>query len=165
MIDEWAKQHGVSALALAELKALMGITALGVMGPQTHELGHGEEPGSEGRQQALIRLEAANLKIRLYRNNSGAFVDDNGRQVRYGLANESKQVNEVLKSPDLIGWRRRLITPDMVGMVIGQACMREVKHEGWTYKGDKHERAQLAFIELAVADGCDAAFATGPGTL
>lgn len=161
MIDEWAKRHNISAAALEELKACMGIAARGVMGAPEN----GGPAGSEGRQQALIRLEAAQKRIRLFRNNSGAYVDESGRQVRYGLANESKQVNEVLKSPDLIGWRPRLITPDMVGSTIGQACMREVKYEGWTYRGDKHEAAQLAFIELAIADGCDAAFATGPGSL
>lgn len=164
MIDDWAREYGVAPAAVAELKRRIGIEPCEI-GVQTHELGIGTPPGSEGRQQALIRLEAANLRIRLFRNNSGAYVDESGRQVRYGLANESKQVNEVLKSPDLVGWRRRLITPEMVGSVIGQACMVEVKHEGWVYRGDKHEAAQLAFINLALADGCDAKFATGPGSL
>lgn len=161
MIDEWAKRHNISAAALEELKACLGVTARDVMGVPDNR----DPAGSEGRQQALIRLEAAQKGVRLFRNNSGAYIDENGRQVRYGLANESKQVNEVLKSPDLIGWRKRLITPEMVGSVIGQACMIEVKHEGWAYRGDKHELAQLAFLNLATADGCEARFATGPGTL
>lgn len=160
MIDEWAKEFGVSAIAVTALKQRMGID----VGYQT--LQTDAPPGSEGRQQALVTLEAANLKIRLFRNNSGAMIDDEGRQVRFGLGNISKQWNEVLKSPDLVGWRRRVITPDMVGTVIGQACMREMKHEGWKFSPtDKHEAAQLAFLQLAIADGCDAAFATGPGTL
>jgi hypothetical protein len=161
IIDEWGKRHNIAPAALAELKACLGVTALGVMGVPLND----DAPGSEGRQQSLVRLEAAQKGIRLFRNNSGAFQDETGRVVRYGLANESKQVNDVLKSPDLVGWRRRVITPDMVGFVFGQACMREIKHETWKYSGDKHERAQLAFLELALADGCDVRFATGPGTL
>jgi hypothetical protein len=161
-IDEWARRHNIAPAALEELKACMGVTALGAMGVPDNR----DPPGSEGRQQSLVRLEAANLRIRLFRNNSGAFEDADGRVVRYGLANESKQANAILKSPDLIGWRKRLITPDMVGMVIGQACMREIKHEGWKFSPtDKHEAAQFNFLKLAIADGCDAAFATGPGTL
>lgn len=162
MIDEWAKRHNISAAALEELKACMGIAARGVMGVPEN----GDPPGSEGRQQSLVRIEAADKGVRLFRNNSGAFVDESRRQVRYGLANESKAVNEVLKSPDLIGWRKRLITPDMVGFVIGQCTMREMKHEGWKFNpNDKHELAQFNFLKLAIADGCDAAFATGPGSL
>jgi hypothetical protein len=106
------------------------------------------------------------MQVRLFRNNSGALRADDGRMVRFGLGNVSKQWNEKFASPDLVGWRKVLITPDMVGCVIGQACMREVKHEGWTFNPrDAHEEAQLNFMKLAIADGCDAAFATGPGTL
>jgi hypothetical protein len=161
-IDAWGKRWSIDPHAIAELKECMGVTALGVMGVPDNT----DAPGSEGRQQSLVRLEAANLRVRLFRNNSGAFEDKDGRWIRYGLANESKAVNEVLKSPDLIGWRPRTVTPDMVGTVIGQACMREMKHEGWVFNPrDKHEAAQFNFLKLAIADGCDAAFATGPGTL
>lgn len=162
MIDEWAKEWGICGAAIADLKIRLGISSLDLTG-RDHA---GDPPGSEGRQQSLVRIEAADKGIRLFRNNSGAFVDESGRQVRYGLANESKAVNEVLKSPDLIGWRKRLITPDMVGFVIGQCTMREMKHESWKFNAnDKHELAQFNFLKLAIADGCDAAFATGPGSL
>jgi len=161
-IDEWAHRWGIPAQAMDELKAVMGVAALSVMSVPDS----GTAPGSEGRQQSLVRLEAAKLGIHLFRNNSGAFKDESGRLIRYGLANESKQVNEVLKSPDLIGWRKRLITPDMVGTIIGQCTMREMKYEGWTFNpNDPHEQAQFNFLKLGIADGCDAAFATGPGTL
>lgn len=160
-LDMWAQRNGVSAAALNELKVLMGVNEITPMSFTSDAAA-----GSESRQQSLVRIEAANLGIRLFRNNSGAFTDETGRVVRYGLANESKAVNEVLKSPDLVGWRKRLVTAEMVGTVIGQACMREMKHEGWQFNPkDKHEGAQLNFLNLAIADGCDAGFATGPGTL
>ena len=162
-IDDWAKHWCLepSNPMVLDLKRRMGIAPTIDADTLPTDPEH-----SEGYQQSLVRLEAARKGIRLFRNNSGAFKNpETGQLVRYGLANDSAQLNKVLKSPDLVGWRKRLITPDMVGSIIGQACMREMKHESWTYKGDAHERAQLAFIELAVADGCDASFATGPGTL
>lgn len=167
IIDDWGRQFGVPAHALHALKLRLGVEALEAMDAiDAAQANNRDQPGSEGRQQSLVRIEAANKGIRLFRNNSGAFTDETGRVVRYGLANESKAANEVLKSPDLIGWRKRIITPDMVGNVIGQACMREMKHEGWQFNPrDKHEVAQFNFLKLAVADGCDAAFASGPGTL
>lgn len=162
-IDEWANRHHISTAALIELKCMMGIDdhiAAPHGQPNDHPM------GSEARQQDLISLEAARMKIRLFRNNSGAFTTDEGRVVRFGLGNVSKQWNETFASPDLVGWRKRLITESMVGTVIGQVCMREVKHEGWRFNPNSaHENAQWNFIKLAVADGCDAAFATGPGSL
>jgi len=159
-IDEWARAWGVDSRAVDALKLLMGLHQMDA--PKLSD----DPPGSESRQQSLVRIEAANKCVRLFRNNSGAFKDDDGRVVRYGLANESKQANEVLKSPDLIGWRPKLIEPQHVGMTFGLCTMREIKHEGWTFSpNDRHEAAQLNFLNLAIADGCDAAFATGPGTL
>jgi len=123
------------------------------------------KPGSEARQQSLVRLEAARRGILMFRNNVGALMDDRGVPVRYGLANESKQQNEVLKSADLIGITPRLIVAADVGKVIGQFTAREMKEEGWTFNPkDKHEVAQLAFIELVISKGGDASFATGPGS-
>jgi len=159
-IDEWARAWGVDSRAVDDLKLLMGLHQMDV--PKLSD----DLPGSESRQQSLVRIEAANKRVRLFRNNSGAFKDDDGRVVRYGLANESRQTNEVLKSPDLIGWRPKLIEPQHVGMTFGLCTMREIKHEGWTFNpNDRHEAAQLNFLKLAIADGCDAAFATGTGTL
>lgn len=167
LLDEWAAFYGIHPVALADLKDRMGISAPTPMPPMPGgTTDSADAPGSEGRQQSLVRIEAANLRVRLFRNNSGALRDETGRMVRFGLANESKAINEVLKSPDLIGWRPRLITAAMVGMTIGQCTMREMKHEGWSFNpNDPHEVAQLAFLNLALADGCDAGFATGPGTL
>jgi hypothetical protein len=164
VLRTWAAQHGVSMAAIVDLEFRLGI------GPShairnSIELDMSNPPGSEARQQDMVRLEAAQKGVRLFRNNVGALPDKAGRFVRYGLANDSVALNKVLKSPDLVGWRKRVITPDMVGSVIAQTVLREIKEDGWTYRGDDHERAQLAFIELGIADGADACFCTGPGTL
>lgn len=120
---------------------------------------------SEAYAQSLVRQEAADKGLHLWRNNVGVLKDERGRPVRFGLANESKQINEVLKSSDLIGWRPVLITPDMVGRTIAQFVSRECKPPGWKYTGNAHEAAQLAWLHLVSQGGGDAAFATGPGTL
>lgn len=59
---------------------------------------------AESNVQNAVRLAAARQGIHLWRNNVGVLLDRRGVPVRYGLANESKQMNQVLKSGDLIGW-------------------------------------------------------------
>ncbi len=121
---------------------------------------------SEARVQSEVRLEASQRGCMLWRNNVGQLPDENGRPVRYGLANESKALNETLKSHDLIGWRRRLVTPAMVGSTIAQFLSRETKTPGWHLTpGDKRGQAQAAWGALVLSQGGDAAFATGVGTL
>lgn len=162
MIREWGKQWGVPDAALTDLERKLGISghiALNMSEP-------GEQPASEGRQQALVMLEASQKDIYLFRNNVGALLDTRGVPVRYGLANQSKEMNARIKSSDLIGIKKRLITQAMVGTYIGQFVAREMKHEGWAFNPkDKHEAAQLTFINLMASNGADAAFCTGPGTL
>lgn len=158
-LDAWAKRWGVSALALADLRKSMlgsGDNAPPVLVAATS--------GSECRQQSLVRLDAAHNGVWLTRNNVGALVDERNVPVRYGLANESKEQNKVIKSADLIGIRPVLIGPQHVGMVIGQFVSRECKHETWQWKGDKHETAQLAWANFILSKGGDAAFCTGPGS-
>lgn len=161
MIDEWAREFGVSGTAVAELKRRMGI---GDGSDLINQLStnNTEPQGSEGRQQALVRLEAAKKGVRLFRNNVGAIKDERGVPVRFGLANDSKALNDVLKSADLIGWTPTLIQPRHVGMTLALFTSVEMKHAGWQYKGDAHERAQLAWANLVAAGGGRALFATGP---
>lgn len=126
------------------------------------------DPGagkSEAWAQSMVRDEASRKGVHLFRNNVGVLQDKTGRPVRYGLANESAAMNDVIKSSDLIGIRKFLIQPQHVGHIVGQFVAREMKQPGWQYVGDDHERAQFAFINLVNSCGGDAAFATGPGTL
>jgi hypothetical protein len=149
------------------------MAALQDLARELGENGAGSIPGdlrgeSEGAAQAAVRLEAAQKGVRLYRNNVGSLKDERGVPVRYGLANESAAMNKLLKSSDLVGWRRRVIMPWEVpetGLLIGQTVLREMKAPGWTYSGTEREEAQRRFLLLGAADGCDAQFCTGSGTL
>lgn len=120
---------------------------------------------SEAAIQNLIRLEATQKGCRLWRNNVGAAYMHDGNFLRYGLANDSAKINAVLKSADLIGIRPVTITQEMVGSVIGQFLSREIKASNWRYRGTDAEKAQLAWAELIVSMGGDAAFATKEGTI
>lgn len=151
----WAARHGVSPLALAELRD--GLTA--VSQPQP---GDGRSEQSESAAQALIRISAPSKGVISWRNNVGALQDKRGIPVRFGLANDTAALNKRIKSADLIGGRRLLIEPKHLGSIILQFWSREVKKPGWTYCGDDHEKAQLAWAQLVVANGGDAGFATGP---
>jgi len=153
-LTEWAIRHGVSAAALADLRAGLGLDALPV------DTGH-----SERYVQTSVRLEAVGKGVTLWRNNVGVLEDVTGRPVRYGLANDSKALNMRLKSADLIGWRPIVITPKLIGVTIAQFVSRECKPAGWRYSGTDRERAQLAWASLVAASGGDARFATRPGTL
>lgn len=155
-LTQWAEKHGISPQALYELECILTGQIPGI----THLQGKGEST-----VQSLVRLEGARKGCRLWRNNVGVLQDINGRPVRYGLANDSKQLNESLKSSDLIGWRRVLIEPHHVGHVIAQFVSRECKESNWKYHGSTREVAQMNWINLVVADGGDAKFCTGEGTL
>lgn len=157
-VYQWAARHGVSMHALHELQTIFGMHG-------GHELPPAVKGTSEAAVQAAVRLEAARKGVRLFRNNVGALIDSRGVPVRYGLANESKQVNEVMKSADLIGWRPVVIGPQHVGQCLAQFVSREVKAVGWRYTGADREPAQLAWAQLVTIGGGDASFCTGEGTL
>lgn len=74
---------------------------------------------SEEAVQNAIRLRVAQLGGAIWRNNSGALKDETGRQVRFGLGNDSARLNAVWKSSDLIGIMPVTVTADMVGQRIG----------------------------------------------
>lgn len=112
----------------------------------------------------MIRLEAPRLGIWLGRNNVGALLDKRGVPVRFGLANDSAQMNSVMKSGDLIGIRPVVITANMVGCTIGQFVSRECKRPGWKFTGNAHEQAQANWAALVIKYGGDAKFATGEGS-
>lgn len=156
-LDQWAIKHGVGPLALSELKQ-----SLGVDNPS-----HMNECGatSETAVSKRVQLEASKKGGRLWRNNSGVAMNANGAPVRFGLGNESPDINRVFKSPDLVGIMPVRVTPHMVGSTIGVFTGREVKRPGWTYRGTDRERAQLNSIELILKLGGDASFCVSEGTL
>lgn len=155
-LNTWARKWGIPKEAITQLRHSLGA---GDFAPSPQE---GE---SEAAIQTRIRLEASQKGMRLWRNNVGATYTAEGTFIRYGLANDSKQMNAHVKSHDLIGIRPVVITQDHVGCTIGQFVSREVKRGDWTYLGNESERAQLRFAEIVVSLGGDAAFVNREGSL
>lgn len=115
----------------------------------------------ESASASHIRLDAAYLGVDLWRNNSGAFQDETGRWVRYGLCNESAAQSKIVKSSDLIGITPVTITPDMVGQVIGVFTAIETKPTGWhLIPSDDRGLAQQKFHDIVKKAGGFAGFAT-----
>lgn len=149
----WAVRHGVPWQAMEELRAIFGTAKPPVMGTLMADR-------SEAAVQNNIRLAAPHKGYMLFRNNVGALLDERGVPVRFGLGNDSPQVNRSLKSSDLIGWKPTLVTPSMVGTYVAVFVSLEVKEAVWSYKGDTHEKAQEAWLKLVAADGGIAQFIT-----
>lgn len=118
---------------------------------------------SEKDVSELEQLAAARRGAWLLRNNSGAFKDSRGVQVRYGLGNTSNKFNKVMKSSDLVGIEPIIITEDMVGMTMGRFLALEMKAPGWKYTGDDREIAQKRFLDKVIELGGRGWFSTGPG--
>lgn len=119
----------------------------------------------EQKSSQAVRLRAAEWGCKLFRNNSGVLPDKNNRPVRFGLANESKKLNQEFKSGDYIGVTPITITQEMVGKTIGVFTNIEVKAEGFkikaTYPIKSREYAQNNFISLITNAGGLGGFATG----
>lgn len=113
---------------------------------------------SEEAVKSEVRLAASKQKIHLWRNNVGVMVNKFGVPTRYGLCNESKQMNEQLKSSDFIGIKEVVITQDMVGQTFGQFIAIETKKEGWKFTGNAREIAQMNYILLVQSLGGYGAF-------
>ena len=154
---DWAARWGVPPAALADLQ----VRVLGLE-PAVVVTNAG---ASEAATQTRVRLEASRKGGRLWRNNVGAGYAEDGSFLRWGLANDSAQVNKVIKSADLIGLRPVLIDARHVGLVIGQFVSREIKAPGWRFSGTPREVAQLNWANIINALGGDARFATDEGTL
>lgn len=109
---------------------------------------------------------AAYQGLQLWRNNVGVFTDERGIPVRYGLANDSAQMNRVIKSSDLIGITPVLITPQHVGLVVGVFTALETKKSAWHFS-EKDERAvaQRKFHEIVRQVGGYAGFCQSPADM
>lgn len=158
ILTTWAKRWGIPNDAVRDLQRLYGTVAPNIPAPPSEEL-------SEEGVLSRVKLEASNKRCRVWRNNVGAGRIEDGRFLRWGLANDYAGLNTVIKSGDLIGLRPVLITNEHVGAVIGQFISREIKAANWHYTGTGREPAQLAWIELINSMGGDACFANREGTL
>lgn len=154
----WAKRWNIPLAALQDLKQQLGYD--GTPAPPDAREMHSEQGVTKA-----VRLEAAGKGAVLWRNNVGVMQDEHGNVVRFGLCNESSQLNKKFKSSDLVGLRPVTITPEMVGTILGQFVAREVKAPGWKYSGTAREEAQLRFLQLVLTHGGDACFTTGEGSL
>jgi hypothetical protein len=156
VVNAWAKKWGIPAEAIEDLRReLCGENDRVYTPPKSNIT-------TETGALNSVRIEASEKGLRLWRNNRGAGKDEYGNFIRWGLANESKAVNEVLKSSDLIGIRPITLSN---GAVIGQFVAREMKKPGWKFTGSKEEIAQLNFLRLIASLGGDAQFSTGRGSL
>lgn len=88
----------------------------------------------ESNIQQDVRLTLSKGGVVTFRNNQGAYEDDQGRWVKYGVCNPG--------GSDLIGWKATVVTPDMVGKPIAIFAAVEVK----TTRGRVSE-AQQNFID------------------
>ncbi len=157
-LTQWAIKHGVPFAALDELRREFG----------TISTEPSPIPGeSEAAVQNRVRLEASHKGGRLWRNNVGAYSvhEPPTPGTRWGLCNDSPQMNKVIKSADLIGLKPVVIGPQHIGCTLGVFVTREIKPSGWQYTGTPHEQAQLRFLELVAALGGDAAFVNQEGSL
>ncbi len=122
---------------------------------------------SEQGAQNRVRWEAAQLGMPLWRNNSGAFKDDRGQMVRFGLGNDSPRLNKLWKSSDLIGIVPVTIQPHHVGRLAGIFAAVEMKDPA-TWRGEpksEHETAQANFIATVQQYGGVGGFITDPAEL
>lgn len=78
-------------------------------------------PSHELAVQNSIRLALGRGNVRLFRNNTGALKDANGRLVTFGLCPGSS---------DLIGYRTITIGPEHVGRQLAVFTAIEVKDKG-----------------------------------
>lgn len=114
----------------------------------------------ESAVQNHILLESARSGCDLWRNNVGCLKDERGVPVRFGILNDTKEMNKRFKSSDLIGITPTYITPQMVGRIIGIFTAVECKESDWVYNPrDDHQVAQKAFIDLVLRNGGNAGFA------
>ena len=154
-LAQWARRWQVNPQCLAELLQAMGAGA-----PSDALNGPAK---SEAAVQQQVQLRAASRGARLWRNNVGACEDTTGRMIRYGLANQTAQINKVFKSSDLIGITPVVINPLHVGQTMGVFTAVECKAPGWKYRdSDERAVAQLAFINFVVSRGGIARFVSNP---
>lgn len=157
-LTTWAAKWGIPVEAFLDLQQLTGLAEPPVTIRDLPLL-------SEAAVQQQIRLEASRQGLRLWRNNVGAAMDVDGRQVRYGLGNDSASLNKRIKSHDLIGITPHMVAAEDVGRTIGIFTSLEVKRGDWVYRGTEREVAQRAWMELVLSLGGISKFIKDVGEL
>lgn len=153
ILFQWAIEHGITIEAIQDLQRRLGTLA-------TEPVIEIPQGISEEAVWAHERLLASREGRAIWRNNVGALRDKGGRTIRYGLCNDSKRVNQFMKSSDGIGINPVLITPQMVGTTIGQFDAVETKKGGWDYSDTDREAAQLNFGNYVMSLGGRFRFST-----
>lgn len=148
-LETWAQRWGVPKEAIEDLTRCL------TTAPAT------AEGTAEIDVLGAVRLAASQAGWTMFRNNVGACYDQDGRFIRYGLANDSAKLNESLKSSDLVGIRPVVINSLHLGRTIGQFVALECKRSDWKFKGTKREEAQNRFLALIASYGGYARFSTG----
>lgn len=161
MLQDWAELWGIPQEALDDLtdRSVYACAPSDGAALKSH---------AESYVQSMVRLNAPAAGIVLWRNNVGAGKTESGSFVRYGLANDSKQLNETIKSGDLIGWQTVLIGPEHVGQRFARFVSIECKEVGWEFgragpntEQGKREKAQQRWVQMVVAAGGVACFSVG----
>lgn len=162
--QEWAAKHPAAA---ADMAQMIGATEW---------IADSKTAGkSESWSQKTARINIANQGAYSWRNNVGAMPSkcQCGAKLccpacgkglghhRWGLANDSPQLNKKFKSSDLILAIPRLITSNMVGTVIAQFGAVETKRPGWRYMKTEREMGQANWLALVQKIGGYATFTTG----
>lgn len=113
----------------------------------------------ESATTSHVRLDAAYQGVVLLRNNSGAYYDENGRFVRYGLGSFTDKDEKA--SSDYIGYTPTFITPQMVGMILPIFTAVEMKPSDWKFNHlEKRALYQKNFHDMITAANGYAGFAT-----
>jgi hypothetical protein len=108
-----------------------------------------------------MELAAGYQGLTIWRNNSGACLDETGRLIRFGLGNISEKFNKEIKSSDFIGITPLLIEPYMFGQIVGVFTALETKPSDWKFRlKDERAVAQKKFHDIVKASGGYAGFVT-----
>ena len=134
-IHTWALKWGIPQEAMSEL----------LVAPLPNMTNTG---ATEAAVQQDIRLAASQTGRVMWRNNNGAATTQDDRHIRFGLGNDSKRINEAFKSSDLIGITPVVVTPQMIGTMLGVFTACEVKRGDWRWSGNKREQAQWNYIQV-----------------
>lgn len=156
-LTQWQQKHNISAEAMGDLAVITGRVPASL---------YTSSPGatSEEATQSRLRITAPTIGAHLWRNNNGV-MQDGDRFIRFGLANDSKKLNDEFKSSDLIGITQMQILAHHIGRTVGIFTAIEVKHPKWITPENDRDEAQSNYIQHVNANGGLGFFCTHPEQL